>query len=218
MVTAAVYAVELQYMGFEASPLIFPTGVGGILYAPGRLHPDVVDDATFRTLCPSADDAWLYWMGLRGGSQFRRIELARPGSLAGIVAEGLDDSLARFSKGIPPSVKFPRGGGDDVQFSNLIDRFGFPPPRNSSKRSRWSWRALSFKCPKARRPISRSYSKPGVTLLQHEASIRLYSSASRMRRSDVETNYAWPDAKTGPDQVYLEAWLPSDGRHCGSRN
>jgi len=42
-----------------SSPMIFPAGVGGALYPPGHLHPDVLDEATFRALCPSTDDAWL---------------------------------------------------------------------------------------------------------------------------------------------------------------
>ena len=43
---------------------LFPTGVGGVLYAPGQLHPDVLDEETFLTLCPKADDVWLKAMSL----------------------------------------------------------------------------------------------------------------------------------------------------------
>jgi hypothetical protein len=115
-----------QYGGFEASPLIFPTGVGGILYAPGRLHPDVVDEATFRTLCPSTDDAWLYWMGLRAGSQFRRTELSRPVRWPRVRGLSMipwpDSQKVSLSRS-----NFLRGDGNDVQIRNLIDRFGFPP-------------------------------------------------------------------------------------------
>src|SRR5262249_46541427 len=116
---------DREYMGSEASPLIFPTGVGGILYPPGHLHPDVVDDATFRVLCPSTDDAWLYWMGLRGGSQFRRTELGRrmmhwPGTsrnFSMIPWPGSQTVSLHWSN-------VPQGGGNDVQIRNLISRFG----------------------------------------------------------------------------------------------
>lgn len=53
-----------------ASPILFPTGVGGVLYAPGSLAPEVLDEAEFIRLCPSADDVWLFWMGRRAGSSY----------------------------------------------------------------------------------------------------------------------------------------------------
>ncbi len=43
---------------------LFPTGVGGVLYAPGQLHPDVLNEETFLALCPKADDVWLKAMSL----------------------------------------------------------------------------------------------------------------------------------------------------------
>jgi hypothetical protein len=105
-----------EYKGSEASPLIFPTGVGGVLYPPGHLHPDVLDEATFRTLCPSADDVWLYWMGLRGGSLFRKTGQrhflrAWPGSQAYTLHK----------------LNVPQGGGNDKQIGSLINRYGFLP-------------------------------------------------------------------------------------------
>jgi hypothetical protein len=56
----------------DASPLIFPTGVGGVLYPPGCLHEDVERTDLILELCPRADDVWLYWMALRRGYQFRK--------------------------------------------------------------------------------------------------------------------------------------------------
>lgn len=53
-----------------ASPILFPTGVGGVLYPPGSLAPEVLDEAEFMRLCPSADDVWLFWMGRRAGSSY----------------------------------------------------------------------------------------------------------------------------------------------------
>jgi hypothetical protein len=119
---------DFEYRGSDASPLNFPTGVGGVLYPPRHLHPDVVDEATFRLLCPSTDDAWLYWMALRGGSQFRRTELGRP-------IPRRRGRPSRFSMTPWPGsqavslwrANVPQGGGNDLQIRNLIDRFGFPP-------------------------------------------------------------------------------------------
>lgn len=57
----------------QAGPLVFPTGVGGVLYAPGVFHPDVTDTALFQALAPSADDVWLYWMHRLRGSRPEKI-------------------------------------------------------------------------------------------------------------------------------------------------
>jgi hypothetical protein len=55
-----------------ASTLIFPTGVGGVLYPPHCLHDDVDRTDLILDLCPRADDVWLYWMALRKGYLFRK--------------------------------------------------------------------------------------------------------------------------------------------------
>jgi len=43
---------------------LFPTSGGGVLYAPGHLHPDVLNEAAFIALCPKADDVWLKAMSV----------------------------------------------------------------------------------------------------------------------------------------------------------
>ena len=57
------------------SQLNFATGVGGVLFPPNSLHPDVVRADLFLRLCPTSDDAWLYWMARRAGWTFK---LAQP--------------------------------------------------------------------------------------------------------------------------------------------
>ena len=64
---------EFETLDRNPSPSIFPTGVGGVLYKPGILHSDVLDQNLFRQICPSADDLWLFWMGLRNGVTYRKI-------------------------------------------------------------------------------------------------------------------------------------------------
>src|SRR5699024_8234373 len=44
------------------SPLLFPAGLGGVLYAPGVFHQDVGNKILFFDLCYTTDDVWLYWM------------------------------------------------------------------------------------------------------------------------------------------------------------
>ena len=52
--------------GFEYdSRLLFPLGVGGVLYPRQVFDSEVTNEAVFTRLCPKADDIWLYIMGLR---------------------------------------------------------------------------------------------------------------------------------------------------------
>jgi hypothetical protein len=48
--------------------LLFPTGVGGVLYPPRSLHPAVRDEALFMELCPRGDDIWFFWMARLAGT------------------------------------------------------------------------------------------------------------------------------------------------------
>ncbi|MFT4672060.1 MAG: hypothetical protein ACI9LY_002935 [Arenicella sp.] len=43
---------------------LLPTSGGGVLYAPGHLHPEVLNELAFMSLCPKADDVWLKEMSL----------------------------------------------------------------------------------------------------------------------------------------------------------
>ncbi len=49
---------------YEASKLNMAIGFGGVLYFPGCLHNDVLDEAKFMKLSPHADDVWLKTMSL----------------------------------------------------------------------------------------------------------------------------------------------------------
>lgn len=45
-------------------------GVGGVLYPPNALHPDVFDLKTAQEICPIADDIWFKFMAYRVGSKY----------------------------------------------------------------------------------------------------------------------------------------------------
>ena len=51
--------------------LIFPTGMGGVLYPPGSLHRRVGDAELALRLCPDADDVWFFWMTRLAGRGHR---------------------------------------------------------------------------------------------------------------------------------------------------
>lgn len=64
----------LDSQQFEASPLTFQTGVGGVLYPPNVFYRDVLNISLFTELCFHADDIWLYWMMRMNGRVSRRVD------------------------------------------------------------------------------------------------------------------------------------------------
>ncbi|HYD86077.1 MAG TPA: hypothetical protein VEA80_01250 [Vitreimonas sp.] len=115
----------------EMSELVFPTGVGGVLFPPLSLDAEARDAAQFTKLCPTSDDAWLYWMARRAGWRFKKIGRRRhftcwPGSQR--VALQHENTA--------------RGGGNDRQIAALTSHYGFPPPahdRPAATRRAASW-------------------------------------------------------------------------------
>lgn len=57
---------------------IFPTGLGGILYAPGHLDPEVLNEDVFLKLCPTADDVWLKAMSLLTETPCKKVRKRSP--------------------------------------------------------------------------------------------------------------------------------------------
>lgn len=63
---------EWEYSDHEVkSKLILPTGGGGVLYPPQCFYKDVAREDIFTTLCPTADDLWLYWMARLNDMNFK---------------------------------------------------------------------------------------------------------------------------------------------------
>jgi hypothetical protein len=92
--------------------LIFPTGVGGVLYEPHIFHDDVTHSDIFLKLCPSADDVWLYWMAALNGASFRKVGKRR--------RQTIWPNSQRVSL---LSVNLT---ANDGQIANLISKYGFP--------------------------------------------------------------------------------------------
>lgn len=55
------------------SELIFPVGVGGVLYPPHSLDLEVLNKAAFTKLSPYGDDIWFKFMSLRNGYKCKKV-------------------------------------------------------------------------------------------------------------------------------------------------
>jgi hypothetical protein len=106
---------QFQKIEEKVSTLSFPTGVGGVLYPPGALDPQVVDRNAFAELCPNNDDIWLYWMARRAGSRYRHVGNPRANwdSWPGAQQQSLYATNLRQNQNDPP-------------IRRMIERFGFP--------------------------------------------------------------------------------------------
>ena len=98
------------------SILIFPTGVGGVLYPPGSLDPQVTSHEVFMEICPTADDIWLKAMTLLTGTPCRQTEGAPERYLE--VPNSQTVSLWHTNV---------EGGGNDEQLRRVFSRFDLVP-------------------------------------------------------------------------------------------
>lgn len=57
----------------EESYFVFPTGCAGVLYPPGALSIEVLNEKIFMALCPTTDDLWLKAMSLRAGTKCKKV-------------------------------------------------------------------------------------------------------------------------------------------------
>ncbi|MEM8653281.1 MAG: glycosyltransferase family 2 protein [Pseudomonadota bacterium] len=104
---------HMNYSPATQSGLIFPTGVLGILYAPGCFDPRVTDWDMASTLCPTADDIWLYWMHRLNGAEALRF--------------GGHHRVLEWERNPKESLLTVNAtGGNDRQIAAMIDHFGWP--------------------------------------------------------------------------------------------
>lgn len=96
------------------SNLVFPTGIGGVLYSPSAFCKDVTNKDIFTKLCPTADDIWLYWMHRLNNSTITTL-----GNTKFISWEGSQEfSLSSINTGA--------NGINDVALANITKAYGFP--------------------------------------------------------------------------------------------
>lgn len=97
-----------------ASELIFPTGVGGVLYPPGALHRKTTNQGKFLALCPTADDVWLYFMAHLAGAKARKVPSSKR-----VHSWLASQDVTLFSLNVGKGL-------NDVQMTKMIQEFGFP--------------------------------------------------------------------------------------------
>lgn len=98
----------------ERGPLVFPTGVMGVLYPPGSLHEDAARPDLFGELCPTADDVWLWWMHRMAGRTASKV-----GARARIVDwPGSQATTLRAAN--------LAGSGNDRAVAAMMSRYGLP--------------------------------------------------------------------------------------------
>lgn len=62
----------------DENPLLFPTGVGGVLYPPHCFSDEVFNEDIFMTKCPFADDVWFFAMELLNGTTVIQVYTGKP--------------------------------------------------------------------------------------------------------------------------------------------
>jgi hypothetical protein len=92
---------------------IMPTGVGGVIYPPHSLAPEVLDIEKARRLCPKGDDLWFYWMGRLAGVTYKKVG---PEFTTFHTFGSQDQSLWNENS----------QGGNDVQIRALVEEYGMP--------------------------------------------------------------------------------------------
>lgn len=97
------------------SRLLFPTGIGGVLYPPGIFAADVTRQDLFTQYCPQADDIWLFWMSSLSGARFRRVGAPR----------NFITWLSSQQVGLLQSNVL-NTDGNDRQIARMIEVYGFP--------------------------------------------------------------------------------------------
>ena len=86
----------------------------GILYPPGALAPEVLNESVFTALAPFTDDIWLFWMARLAGSVVRKVGSKRAQRMwPGCDEQGL-------------AVTCNMNGGNDIAIAALTERYGSP--------------------------------------------------------------------------------------------
>lgn len=95
------------------------TGVGGVLYPPGALHPDVLNAESAAALAPTADDLWLWSMAVLGGTRINIV----PSPTPYMITTYPERDFRHAEEGQCLYAINGPGGANDVQLARLMDAY-----------------------------------------------------------------------------------------------
>ena len=95
---------------------ILPLGWAGVFYPSHVFDEEVANEAVFTTLCPKADDIWLYIMGLRSNAEKRILSDSR-------IAYYHTDLLRQYFTKDRLTATNRFGGENDIQLKALLDHY-----------------------------------------------------------------------------------------------
>lgn len=111
---------------FDApSLLIFPTGVGGVLYFPGCFDEEILNKKVFQQLARDADDIWLKAMTLLRQTKCRQVSDGRPWK----------DRYLQINHSQITSLKRKNKNGNDIKILNTLGHYHLLEPLKNENRS-----------------------------------------------------------------------------------
>lgn len=102
----------------EPSFCNFLTGVGGVLFPPGALYKDVLDDGLFLKLSPTADDIWFWAMAVLNHTRINVIK----NNIATLLYTNTEREFGLNAE-TTLAQKNRIGGGNDKQLKNIFNHY-----------------------------------------------------------------------------------------------
>lgn len=100
----------------DASNLNFFTGVGGVLYPPQSLHPEVLNEKVFLNICKYADDIWFFAMAMKAGTKILKCYTHNGKGEDYLINEDVQDiGLLNINTG--------KNCANDIQLKNVFDSY-----------------------------------------------------------------------------------------------
>lgn len=107
---------KAKYLEEKEERILFPLGVGGILYPPQSLHEDVFCQECFGNICPNADDIWFWAMARMKGTKHR----VTPRKTR---QYSFDALYQFFHKGSALTQENRKRGMNDVQLCSVLKKY-----------------------------------------------------------------------------------------------